>query len=180
MHAQMLYDGRRLQWMGHGIFRATSGLPDFQEAIYQCFVDKGPIPEGSYSVAIREDEHPAHDDGTDSCTLAPAPRLQAIPRGADAGACEPFWVNWGRNRVALTPMDRITKLKCNPRRGGFYLHDSTKGYTHGCIEVEGRFFEVLRSFIRGMKAHRVPRVSSLTLIVRYLPGQSTNGGTAAP
>ena len=26
----------------------------------------------------------------------------------------------------------------------FYLHDSGKGYTHGCVEVEAQFFEVLR------------------------------------
>ena len=176
----MRYDGRQLTWNGRGTFKATSGLPAYQYPSFQCYVDKGPIPEGTYTIELKEDIHPARDDGTDMCRLAPSPRLQTIPRGADAGECERFWVNWGQHRVGLQPSDSMTKKVCSPHRGGFYLHDSTKGYTHGCIEVDGRFFEVLRCFLRGMKQHRLPQTSVLVLRVAYAPGVSTYGGTKQP
>jgi len=62
-------------------------------------------------------------------------------------------------------------------RGGFYIHDSTKGYTHGCIEVEPRFFEVLRHLIATMQSPHGRPKDRLNLLVKYLPGQTTNGGT---
>lgn len=55
--------------------------------------------------------------------------------------------------------------------GGFYLHDSTKGYSHGCIEVEGRIFPQLRSF------NRSTGKASLIIKVSYIKGKETNGGT---
>jgi hypothetical protein len=180
MRTDMTYDGQILVWNRHGSFKATSGLPDYQYPPNECLPDKGPIPEGTYQVRLKEDTHGARDDGTDTCTLSPSNNLQAIPRGKDAGTCEPFWVNWGWNRIGLHPADVITARKCRPRRGGFYLHDSTKGYTHGCIEVEGIFFSAMRSFMRAMRFHHIPRTSVLTLTVRYVPGRQTNGGTRQP
>ena len=44
------------------------------------------------------------------------------------------WANWGNNRVRFEPADVITKNKCKTNRGEFYLHDSVKIYSHGCIE----------------------------------------------
>jgi hypothetical protein len=79
--------------------------------------------------------------------------------------------NWGRNRSRLEPADIKTRHACMPIRSGFYLHDSTKGFSHGCIEVEGRFFTVLRS--------RVPSHSRAYFIlkVKYAARRATNGGT---
>ena len=51
--------------------------------------------------------------------------------------------NWGENRVRLNAL-HIDNPKAR-NRGGFYLHDSTKGFTHGCIEIEPRFFARLRT-----------------------------------
>jgi hypothetical protein len=178
MKVDMIYDGQTVRWSGHGNFKATSGLPEYQRPSLQCYRDHGPIPEGLYSVTLEEDTRPARDDGTDTCTLAWALRVQTIPRGAAAGQCEPFWANWGSNRVAVVPADAATKARCAPRRGGFFLHDSTKGYTHGCIEVDGQFFRVLRSYISGIKQHRISAKHALILRVTYVPGRSTNGGTA--
>ena len=53
----------------------------------------------------------------------------------------------------------------------FYIHDSSKGFSHGCIEVEGRFFFVLRDFAKSQSRPR------LILKVEYKVGQATNGGT---
>ena len=54
------------------------------------------------------------------------------------------------------------------------MHDSTKGYTHGCIEVDPRFFSILRSYVNKTKKKR------LYLQVDYGAGGSTYGGTKKP
>jgi hypothetical protein len=166
------YDGQRLHWRGKGRFRATSGMPGFQSPHSQCVQDRGPVPEGRYDLLLREDPSDARDDGTGTCNLEASRLLQRIPRGSSAGPCEPYWANGGHNRIRLTPADVATRAKCRGRRGGFYLHDSTKGYSHGCIEVEARSFTVLREFIS------VAHERSLTLRVRYVPTRPTYGGTA--
>jgi hypothetical protein len=73
----------------------------------------------------------------------------------------------------MEPADVKKRQACDPRRGGFYLHDSVKGYSHGCIEVEGLFFESLRKFAGGT------RQSHMVLRVKYAPDRVTNGGTRA-
>jgi hypothetical protein len=84
---------------------------------------------------------------------------------------KPYWANWGFNRARMEPADIVNRARCKPMRGGFYLHDSTKGYTHGCIEVEGRLFSILRNH------HIMTKKQTLTLKVTYVPGRETNGGT---
>ncbi len=50
-------------------------------------------------------------------------------------------------------------------------HDSTKGYSHGCIEIEQRFFNILRVYLKSKKNKR------RLLKVKYTPGLKTEGGT---
>lgn len=72
----------------------------------------------------------------------------------------------------MEPADLETKSKCSPiMRGGFYLHDSTKDYSHGCIEVETRIFPLLRAFNKATKNN------TITIKVKYNKGVATNGGT---
>lgn len=171
MISDMEYDGQVLEWKGYGKFKATSGLPGAQQPSEQCKPDSGPVPEGMYAVFLT-DRGAAADDGTNTCTLLPAKGIQSIPRGSRAGECEPYWANWGSNRARMEPADIATRSKCRPiMRGGFYLHDSTKGYTHGCIEVEGRIFPLLRNH------QKITKASSLILKIAYVQGRSTNGGT---
>lgn len=177
LHYDLYYNGQRLQWWAKGTFRATSGMPGMQHPRLQCDPRGGPLPEGSYFFRLREDGAPARAGS--NCTLLPAWYLQTIPRDAVAGTCEQYWINWGRNRVRLMPADRETARACQPRRGGFYLHDSTKGYSHGCIEVEGRFFDVLRQEVAAVLRQRSRSADKLMLLVRYNAGMTTNGGTGA-
>jgi hypothetical protein len=59
------------------------------------------------------------------------------------------------------------------RDGNFYLHDSHKGYTHGCIETETDVFWKLR-LIRMTQP-------SIKVTVKYKSlNMSTNGGTFRP
>jgi hypothetical protein len=180
MKPDLVYEGQRVYWRGNGSFRATSGLPVYQHPQYQCLGDAGPIPEGTYTMSLQEDSRPARDDGTHTCNLAVSSKVQTIPRGTDAGECEPIWANWGRRRIRLNPANPATAAKCRPRRGGFYIHDSSKGYTHGCIEVDGAFFETLRTFVSAIRQQRIPKRSELILEVRYFPARQTNGGTGRP
>jgi len=65
-----------------------------------------------------------------------------------------------------------TKSRCSPvMRGCFYIHDSTKGYSRGCIEVEPRIFPLLRDF------NITTRKNMIIIKVKYKKGVATNGGT---
>jgi hypothetical protein len=173
MAYDLLYDGMKLIWSGKGSFKATSGMPGHQIPSDQCLPDRGPVPEGNYYIPLIEGSQ-AIDDGSGVCNLEPSWQIQSIPRGTSAGSCEPYWANWGHNRVRFEPADRATKNTCTPiKRGGFYLHDSTKGFSHGCIEIDGLFFTQLRAFIK------INKKSRLKLKIKYIGG-STNGGTKAP
>lgn len=170
MQYQLLYDGQRIDWNTQ-VFRATSGMPGVQSIAEQCNQrDAGPIPSGYYRVFLTDHGQAKADMSV--CALKPAWGIQTIPRGTEAGDCEPYWANWGYNRVRLEPADAQTKSHCAPiMRDGFYIHDSSKGFSHGCIEVEGRFFSLLRNFAKTQPRFR------LILKVEYKTGQSTNGGT---
>ena len=145
-------------------------MPNYQYAKFQCVKNNGPVPEGLYYVPLIMGDM-AEDDGSETCRLKPSWRIEEIPRGGLAGKCEIYWANWGYNRVRFEPANLSTKIKCSPQRNGFYLHDSTKGYSHGCIEVEDRFFNQLRRFAKNKSKNR------LTMRVVYSDQIKTNGGT---
>lgn len=172
MKISLFYDGQFLKWNDKSLaFKATSGMPGHQMPGEQCLPDAGPVPEGVYKVFI-VDQGMAQDDGRGICNIKPSWGIQTIPRGALAGECEPYWANWGTNRARMEPADEKTKKTCAPiSRGGFYLHDSVKGYSHGCIEVESRLFTHLREH------HKLSKAQTLILQVKYVAGRATNGGT---
>lgn len=171
MHHQMEYDGQVLSWGTRGEFKATSGLPGSQQPDKQCIPDSGPIPEGFYKIFIGN-HGLAEDDGRGLCALKPSWGIQSISSGEMAGECAPYWANWGKNRARMEPADLETKSKCSPiMRGGFYLHDSTKGYSHGCIEVETRIFPLLRTF------NKATNKNTIIVKIEYIEGIETNGGT---
>lgn len=171
MEIHLYYDGQFVKWSGKGIFKATSGMPGHQIPGEQCIPDAGPVPEGLYKVYI-SDHGLAKDDGRGICALKPSWGIQEIPRGTKAGACERYWANWGKNRARMEPYDASTKSRCAPiTRGGFYLHDSTKGYSHGCIEVETSLFKYLRDY------HSRSKKQTIIIQVKYFANRATNGGT---
>jgi len=171
MDYQMNYNGQTIEWRNQGSFKATSGLPGSQLPTDQCTPDSGPIPEGFYKIFLG-DHGLAKDDGRGLCALKPSWGVQSIASGRDAGVCAPYWANWGKNRARMEPADLATKSRCSPvMRGGFYIHDSTKGYSHGCIEVEPRIFPLLRDF------NITTRKNMIIIKVKYKKGVATNGGT---
>lgn len=173
----LYYDGQTMRWPGYGDFRATSGMTVWQDPREQCEKDRGPVPEGSYRIQLTVDRDYAQDDGSGLCALKPASAMQYIQRGPAAGACEVFWANWGHRRVRLHPADAATRARCSGSRSGFYIHDSTKGYSHGCIEVEV-FFNHFVALVSSQPLKKPKRW--LTLGVKYVPARPTNGGTKKP
>lgn len=174
MKHDLIYDGQKLSWHGHGRFKASSGMPGFQAPRYQCMVDKGPTPEGRYLVYLTGGGMAEVD--FEYCTIKPSRGLQVLP-GPNASMCAAHWANWGWNRIRFEAADEATAARCRTARTGFYLHDSIKGYSHGCIEVESLFFDELRGFLWELEKKKQRR-THLSLEVRYVPGQKTNGGTA--
>ncbi len=169
----IVYDGQLLTWNGHGVYKATSGMKGSQHPSKQCVKETGPVPEGTYYIPLIDGGY-AKDNGAGVCQLEPSWQIQRIPRGPKAGACEPYWANWGKNRVRFEPNDIKTKNACSPHRNGFYLHDSVKGFSHGCIEVEVNFFTELRMHLKTKTNNK------LILKIEYTKGRVTNGGTKAP
>lgn len=129
----------------------------------------GPVPVGNYHVLVTREIRPAQPRADVACGFKPGWGLETIFRG---GPCESTFANWGNNRVRFLPADDRTRHACASERDGLYLHDSTKGYSHGCIEVEVTFFYRLQIY------RLVAVTSRLALRVDYKHA-STNGGTAA-
>ncbi|MBI3464307.1 MAG: DUF2778 domain-containing protein [Planctomycetes bacterium] len=163
LSTQLVYDGREIKW-GQLWFEASSGLIDHQSAGEQCQSDKGPIPAGLYRISLDVDSDAVAK--TDKYgQMVPSTKIQRVP--------ESLSPTWGYNRVRL----ELIKLdaNCASPRDGFYLHDSHKGFTHGCIETTDFFFGTLREYAKSHKNQQ------LTLRVRYPTADaSTKGDTYRP
>ena len=189
----LLYDGTHLIWETQcGIsYKATSGFidqfkvsTDFRKPDKQGLPDLGPIPEGKYRMPLAL--------GGDTQLLAASPDLvfekkdaiQNLPTNVHFGhgAQKQFFSHffaWGCHRV---PLERQGD---NPTgRKDFYIHDSIKGQTKGCIEVEHRFFVDLIAYAKSQQ--HVAGKKFLVLKVDYSAQRklgdkaTTYGGTEVP
>ncbi len=141
-------------------YAGTSGAEGFQSAALQDDADEGPIPEGDYKINL---------------ALSPRRFSQIDPTGqTDQSDGVERVINgdgsrnnlmWGRWRA------RLNRENSTSPRGNFYLHDSYKGYSHGCIETETIvYYFLLYLSDAGYSAIKVK--------VQYSkPNLSTNGGT---
>ncbi len=198
MKDNLLYDGTHLYWRSafdaqslH--YRASSGViardsagnivEDHRYANEQCAKDVGPVPAGNYTIEVVPRGEAGKVWSTCSLVRPKGGGIQTIPRGAGAvhgsDNCEPFWANWGSNRVQMNPADEKTRTTCSPRRSGFYIHDSVKGYSHGCIEVEGEFFVRLRKFADLVARKKVDPTMPVTVDYRSAT-MATYGYTDQP
>jgi len=178
MIENLLFNGINLIWITNNnkTYKATSGLPRWQHPKFQQVREKGPTPEGLYSVAIFYNGI-AEIGSASSCQLKSGWGIQNVPgEGAatsrDNEDCwDNYWVNWGTTRLQFAAVKGAANAA--PHRSGFYIHNSQKGYSHGCIEVENAFFEDMAIYIKS-----VSQIHHLRLRVRYLSDNMvTNGGT---
>lgn len=171
----LLYDGDELHWYGVGIYPATSGLPAYQSASQQTVKNAGPIPEGLFSLLLVL----AGRAQVVNVRRAQLDTRQGIQSLEDMPGPDGRLYNseeWGRNRVRLNAL-YIKEPKAR-NRGGFYIHDSTKGYTHGCIEVDPSFFVRLREHAKAERSRKHGRRELILKVGYPSKTESTYGGTA--
>jgi len=121
---------------------------NYQRPKEQCRSNAGPIPGGKYVLYLRVDKRKfARVENASICKLTPAnltmdiQRIPAPDIRVGTGDCLPYWQNWGSQRIRIEAFDDKAKNACQKMGGcsGFYIHDSHKGFTHGCIEVLNTF-----------------------------------------
>lgn len=130
------------------MYDAVSGAMRFQNSKYTYLKNKGPIPAGEYTMDLSIDPNRlAKMDKAGN--LYSGQGIERIPQGfLDSNP-------WGNYRVRLNPSSgTITHGRTN-----FYIHDSHKGFTRGCIETETAFFIKLLEYRKNS--------SKLTLYVKY-------------
>jgi len=197
--ADLVYTGKWLYWKTSlppslqnatmRLFAASSGYTDgqtdYRYAKYQGVPNAGPIPAGQYQLSTAfnqlSPDRPtankrwaAHWD----LNLPSGEGITYLPTNPDGS---PVSTPWGLTRTALTPV-AITPSKflstndadTAKKRNGFYLHDSRKHQTSGCIEVghaiyHTSFFMALIEYARYAKKKK-----RLYLSVQYAdPNQFT-------
>jgi len=183
-HAWMLYTGTQVIWYSGQVgdqseridsFYATSGSLGHQNSSVeeQKFRDYkkdigGPIPAGNYAINLvpGPDRIANHDRTTGELVRNNnGGGIERIPESVtlDDGSVYEY-PGWGTIRARLDPMPGTNTYG----REGFYLHDSNKGHTHGCIETSTVLFD--KYLLPYRNGH-----SNVQLRVGYI-GASTNGG----
>jgi len=158
------YSGEQVTWYGgstgdrsqpSGSYPASSGLPGHQTPSEQRTKDAGPVPEGDYSINLRPDPNRVAkaDSRTGELVGSPSGGIEQVPEEftTQSGATYTYGSHgtgggWGNTRAQLEPAANTQ----TSGRSGFYLHDSEKGYTHGCVETKS---EVLKRLTEYRKAH---------------------------
>jgi len=73
----------------------------------------------------------------------------------------PFIDAWGLERVRLEKEHIVFPqhvINCDRDIHSFYFHDSRKGSTSGCTEVDGKFFELLKKYRAKMKKEKCKKL----------------------
>lgn len=175
-------------------FRATSGMDNvkytqgkktgfesLQVAKYQYVKNLGPTVEGKYKINLTPDPNRIANADTKTGDLLRNPNggIEKIPDFVDNPNNPGYgwsYRDWGNNRARLEPINvsQPKDLNGNTQNrdlSSFYIHDSTKGYSHGCHEVETDLFTKLNEY-------RNEGNSTIEVKVQY-PNKDhvTNGGT---
>jgi RHS repeat-associated protein len=164
------YNGRQMSLYGGNLgnrskpirqCRASSGqnVPgyfDYRNSAYQNVPGYGPTPEGLYSVnLVPNPNRMANAALAGYLTPSPAGGIEKIPAGG-----EQVWGTW---RARLDPAPQTN----THGRDNMYLHDSSKGETHGCIEV-------CTGLMNNLLQLRSAGVKSIDVLVDY-PGYIPTG-----
>ncbi|MBS0032142.1 tlde1 domain-containing protein [Chitinophaga sp. 22321] len=174
----LLYDGQHINLYSGSYgqkgallasYKATSGLPGHQVARESTMKDQGPLPEGKYWILLLPNPNriAKADPRTGEILANPKGGIERLPKMFTTTTGQTLiYPGWGNTRARLFP-DKSTRTH---GRNNFYLHDSHKGYSHGCIETEPTLFDKLLQIRKGF--------TKIALMVDY-PSDSTttNGGT---
>ncbi|MEE3486294.1 MAG: RHS repeat-associated core domain-containing protein, partial [Bacteroidales bacterium] len=137
-------------------YKASSGLLACEESnnedlrnTSKQYVPNGPTVEGKYQINLKLDPdrmaEPIYlpDDGVD---LKRGSGIEQIPKEVVSASGEDIYTfpGWGKQRAHLDPIS-VPDVKGRDEMS-FYMHDSSKGFTHGCVEIESSFFDDLRDY----------------------------------
>lgn len=169
IQAWILYDGTKLTLFEgkvndkkkkiSGPYDATSGASGFQKSTKANLKkpDKGPVPEGLYKVNLRL--CPTRLVRNSGVNTVPGHGLEILDWSTIIES------GWGLWRA------RLDKSKVKTSRDNFYLHNSYKGESHGCIETETELYYDLVKY-------KYQKNTFIYVKVKYkLKGGTTNGGT---
>lgn len=130
-------------------YAATSGnidpdtKQDYRNSAYQSIPDFGPVPEGLYSVNLTLDpnrfaDHVSVNGDLDGELYSNFGIQQIATQWTSPVSGETYtYEAWGTERA------RLRIISGGIGRDNFYLHNSHKGYSHGCIEVNSGIFTKL-------------------------------------
>ncbi|MDM1045763.1 hypothetical protein HXZ87_13095, partial [Myroides sp. R163-1] len=150
-------------------FKATSGMNNvkftqgtktgyesLQVAKYQYVKNLGPTVEGKYKINLKPDpsREAKADLKTGELLRNPEGGIEKIPNFVENPNNPGYgwrYREWGDNRARLEPVNvsQPKDLDGNTQNrdlSSFYLHDSTKGYSHGCHEVDTDLFSKLNEY----------------------------------
>jgi hypothetical protein len=133
-------------------FKGTSGLKglkegesDYRNAEFQSNKDLGPVPEGWYSINLKPKPwRVANADNISGGILSnPDGGIELLPDPFITQAGNSIiYPGWGTIRARLEPMAGTNTFG----RSNFYIHNSSKGFSHGCIETSTTIFGYLISY----------------------------------
>jgi hypothetical protein len=168
VYDSLLYNGKELIWTDNKgvstIYAGTSGALGKQNSKYQYLRDKGPLPEGSYTIDLMLDTNRQAEVFSDSGETKPNFGIQRLPyRFTTTSGVVISYENWGNSRA------RLSMISGNSYgRDNFYIHNSTKGFSHGCLEVGSGFFPRLTEYAK--------HYGNISLTVKYLSNNSSTLG----
>ena len=161
-------------------YKSTSGYAnefygeDFRNSKYQHIPNLGPTVEGKYQLKLGDGsikKAKTHkgaliraNDGIESLTEIDSVDNDAILQ------------SWGEKRIRMQkvdvkqPVDNESGEISERDLDSFYFHDSKKGHTSGCHEIESQFFDDLQE-------HSKKGNKKIEVKVEYKANQSTYGGT---
>lgn len=147
-----------------------------QQAKYQRYSDIGPTPEGKYKTNLSPDpdriaEADPHTGALKRNVDGGIERIPDFVENTENPGSRWTYAAWGKNRARLEPIEVTGATAKDRDLNSFYFHDSEKGYSHGCTEVESALFTKLREY-------REEGNQSIEVMVDY-PNRNhrTNGGT---
>ncbi len=107
----------------------------------------GPVPQGKWSINLQPDVYTRMAKQNTDRTLKPNPQggMELIPnsRSPDTNRMVQGEWHWGHMRARLEPQ---TRKQLHGRENNFYIHDSHKGETHGCVETKSEIMEFLLGY----------------------------------
>lgn len=179
----ILSTGNKISWYGGDTgdksnlvrtFKATSGALGHQVASEQNKRDQGPTPDGKYSINLKpEPDRKAEIASNGQLKRSTEGGIENLEGMKMDGDNENLYTSedWGDNRAKLDA-EEVTGATSGERdNNSYYFHDSEKGYTHGCTEVETGLFDQLKDY-------RSQGNGKIDVIIQYpAEDHKTNGGT---